>query len=72
MFKTIDRGATTSLISMKPNTIIPYFDKTKESLQIDEADTGSLSFTDNFNKKLIANLNPKTIKEELNIRKNSG
>ena len=61
MFKTIDRGATSSLISRKANTIIPYFDKHKEVKYNDSGELISASLTDHFNKKMITNLNPKTI-----------
>ena len=73
LFQTIDRGATTSLFSVKPNTIIPYFDQVKDQLKYTETgEVVSTTFTDKFNKQLIANMDPKTIQEELNIKKQSG
>ena len=72
LFQTIDRGATTSLLQLKANKIMPYFDQADDLQYTDEGELISTTITDQFNKRFIANLDPKTIQEEFNIRKGSG
>ena len=69
VLQTVDRGVTSSLLNPKKNTIIPYFDQSQDTIynEVDGEILGS-SYTDKFNKQLIANLNPKTMQEELNIK----
>lgn len=70
LHKIVDRGATSSLLSVeKPNTVTPYYNQLNDVKYTEDGQLVSHSVIDSFNKKLILNENPKTLQEELNIPK---
>lgn len=63
----VDRGATSGLRLRKPNVVSAYMNQMEGVKYTKDGQIVSHSLADNFNKKFIANLNPKTLPEELNI-----
>ena len=66
LFNKLDRGTTSGLLSTKQDTVTPYFNyhKNNSSGTLRYTEDGQLvthSVNDEYNKQLIANMNPKTI-----------